>query len=69
MPGWIATGSKRRMKPSGQQYCEGHCEAAITPSWYRFCTMRFWYSGVSRDRMVGIWLTRMLPYQFWPPSP
>ncbi len=38
----VATGSKRRMKPSGQQYCEGHCEAAFTPSGYRFCTMRFW---------------------------
>ncbi len=52
--GWMATGSKRRMKPSGQQYCDGHCAAALTASWYSICTTRFWYSGVSTDRSVGI---------------
>src|SRR5690606_28539206 len=31
--GCVATVADRRMKPSGQQYCEGHCEAAFTTSW------------------------------------
>src|SRR5687767_3713057 len=29
----VANSCQRRMKPSGQQYCEGHCARSWLPSW------------------------------------
>src|SRR6516165_1985620 len=52
----VAASCQRRMKPSGQQYCDGHCAWLSTPSWYACCTIRCWYSGVSSDKIVVIWL-------------
>src|SRR5581483_4265167 len=37
---WIANAYQRRMNPSGQQYCEGHCGAFVFPWWYASCTIR-----------------------------
>ena len=28
-----ANSCQRRMKPSGQQYCDGHCGAFVLPAW------------------------------------
>src|SRR5579872_5531654 len=36
----VAASCQRRMKPSGQQYCEGHWAAFVLPSWNSCCTNR-----------------------------
>ena len=30
---WIENAYQRRMKPSGQQYCDVHCGALVFPWW------------------------------------
>ncbi len=60
---WIAAEYQRRMNPSGQQYCDGHCGALVLPWWYMSWTKRFWYSGVSTDSTVGSCTASIAEYQ------
>ena len=40
-----------------------NCAALLLTLWYICCTNRFWYSGVSSERIVGIWFAQ--PTTHW----